>query len=141
MPKLKTKFRLPPPKTVGGEYEWLPVVRVGRIIPFGYYQDPDDPQILQPIPEELELLEEAKRHLKQYSQRDVAAWLSEQSGRYISHPGLMERIKIEQRRTKEATNSRNLAKQLEEALEKAKKAEARWLGRKQKRDSTGDSEA
>jgi len=52
------------------------------------------------------LLEKAKKYLRQYSYRDVAAWLSEQSDRYISHVGLMKRVKIEQKRKREAANQR-----------------------------------
>lgn len=110
------------------EVKWHPVVRVGRTIPFGYRQDPDDRDILLPIPDELELFEEAKKNLKQYSYRDVAAWLSEQSGRYISHVGLMKRVKIERQRSKEASNLRYLAGRYKEALEKAEKLEAQRLG-------------
>ena len=71
-----------------------PVVRVGTHVPFGYKQDPDDQDILLPIPEELELFEKAKKFLKQYSYREVAAWLSTQSERYISHVGLYKRVKL-----------------------------------------------
>src|SRR6056300_1655299 len=98
MARLKRTWTLPPPEETEEEYIWYPVVRVGRFIPFGYEQDPDDPDILLPIPEELELFEQAKKHLKQYSYRQVAAWLSEQSGRQISHVGLYKRVKVEQRR-------------------------------------------
>ena len=77
MARLKKTWTLPPPEETEEEYIWYPVVRVGRFIPFGYEQDPDDPDILLPIPEELELFEQAKIHLKQYSYRQVAAWLSE----------------------------------------------------------------
>ena len=48
-------WKLPKPIEVGGKYEWRPVVRVGTHVPFGYKQDPDDEDILLPIPEELEL--------------------------------------------------------------------------------------
>ena len=107
---------------------WKPVVRVGRIIPFGYRQDPDDCDILIPIEQELELLEEAKKYLRQYSYRDVAAWLSEQSDRYISHVGLMKRVKIEQKRKREAANQRYLAERYKAALDKAEKIEAQIRG-------------
>ena len=32
-------------------YNWKPVVRVGRVIPFGYKQDENDRDILLPIPQ------------------------------------------------------------------------------------------
>ena len=100
---MKTKtWQLPKPEKVDNEYEWVPVVRIGRTIPFGYKQDPEDADILLPIPEELELFEEAKKHLKRYSYREVSAWLSTTSGRMISHVGLFKRVKLEQRRKNEA---------------------------------------
>ena len=60
--KNKKTWKLPKPEKIDGEWEWLPVVRIGRFIPFGYRQDPNDGDILLPIPEELELFEQAKRH-------------------------------------------------------------------------------
>ena len=120
-----------------------PVVRVGRIVPFGYKQDPDDPDILLPIQKELELLEQAKRHLKQYSLRAVADWLSTESGRSISYVGLRGRIKLEQQRQSNASNQRYLAKRYEEALKKAEKLESQRIGGRGLRSSedVGDTEA
>ena len=122
-------WELPAPRE-DEEFEWRSVVRVGRLIPFGYEQDLEDKDILRPIPEELELLEEAKRYLKQYSYRYVSAWLSEQAGRYISHVGLMKRVKIERKRKREAAAQRHLAEKYKAALEKAKKLEEERLGGK-----------
>jgi hypothetical protein len=136
-------WTLPAPRK-DEEYEWQPVVRVGRQIPFGYRQDPDDRDILLPIEKELDLLEEAKKYLKRYSYREVSAWLSEQSGRYISHVGLMRRVKIEQKRQREAANQRYLAEKYKEALEKAEKLEAQRIGGKALRrrvDSSSETEA
>ena len=116
-----------PEETEDG-FVWKPVVRVGRIIPFGYRQDPEDNDIILPIPEELELLEQAKVYLKQYSLRNVADWLSEESQRYISHVGLMKRIKLEQKRKKEASTQRYYAQRYKEAAEKARKLEEERIG-------------
>ena len=125
---MKTKtWKLPNPEKVNGEWEWVPLVRVGRFLPFGYRQDPDDSDILLPIPEELELFEQAKKHLSQYSYREVAAWLSEASGRYISHVGLFKRVKIEQKRKAAASIQRFYAERYKEAAEKAEKLEANRL--------------
>jgi hypothetical protein len=120
-----------------------PVVRVGRIVPFGYKQDPDDPDILLPIQRELELLEQAKKHLKQYSLRAVADWLSKESGRSISFVGLRSRIKLEQQRQSSASNQRYLAKRYEEALKKAEKLETQRIGGRGLRstEDMGDTEA
>jgi hypothetical protein len=84
--------------------------------------------LLIPVPEQLEALELAKRHLKQYSYRDVARWLSDQTGRYISHMGLKKRVEIERRRKKTATIKRKLAKRLEETLQEIKKLEEQSIG-------------
>jgi len=126
--KTNRTWKLPKPVEVGGEYEWQPVIRVGRHVPFGYRQDPDDCDILLPIPEELELFEKAKKFIKQYSYREVAAWLSTQSGKYISHVGLYKRVKIEQQRKNEASTQRYLAQRYKEALQKAEKLETQRLG-------------
>jgi len=85
--------------------------------------------------EELELYEQAKKHLKQYSYRDVANWLSDQSGRHISHVGLYKRVKLEQKRKREAANQRYLAERYKAALDKAEKIEAQRLGGKDLRES------
>lgn len=134
MTKLKKTWTLPPPEETEEEYIWYPVVRIGRTVPFGYEQDPDDLDILLPIPEELELFEQAKKHLKQYSYRQVAAWLSEQSGRDISHVGLYKRVKLEQKRKREAGNLRFLAERYKEALEKAEEIERNRIGARGKPD-------
>ena len=134
---MKTKtWKLPKPEKVNGEWEWLPLVRIGRFLPFGYRQDPNDSDILLPIPEELELFEQAKKHLNQYSYREVSAWLSEISGRYISHVGLFKRVKIEQKRKGAASIQRFYAERYKEAAEKAEKLESNRLG---KRSAAGES--
>lgn len=130
MSKIKEGWKLPLPEDNGEEYIWHPVVRVGRVVPWGYKQDPNDEDILLPIPEELELMEQAKKFLKQYSYRDVANWLSEQSGKPISHVGLYNRVKIEYKRKTEAGQQRYLAKRYKEALEKAEKLEKQRIGAK-----------
>jgi hypothetical protein len=128
MSKIKTEWKLPKPTDEGDHYEWKPVVRVGKIVPFGYAEDTTDRDILLPVVKELELLEQAKKHLKKYSYRAVAAWLSEQSGRVISHVGLYKRVKLEYKRKTEAANQRYLSQRYKEALEKAEKLEGRIGG-------------
>ena len=129
--KTNKTWQLPKPDFVDGKYVWKPAVRLGSVVPFGYRQDPDDCDILLPIPEELELFELAKKHLKRYSYREVSAWLTTQSGRYISHVGLYNRVKLEQRRKTQAATQRYLAKRYKEALEKAERLEGRLLGQKE----------
>ena len=138
--RIKKTWTLPKPEKIGDEYIWKPTVRVGRHIPFGYRQDSNDCDILIPIPEELELFEKAKEFLKQYSYREVAAWLSTQSERYISHVGLYKRVKIEQQRKNEASTQRYLAKRYKEALQKAEKLETQRLGYRE-RVSSSSTEA
>tara|TARA_B100001093_G_C26766371_1_gene988083 strand:+ start:854 stop:1252 length:399 start_codon:yes stop_codon:yes gene_type:complete len=121
-------WKLPKPIETEDGYEWTPVVRIGRTIPFGYKQDEEDRDILIPIPNELELLEQAKKYLKQYSYREVAAWLSEASDKYLSHVGLYKRVKLEQKRKTEAANQRHYAQRYKEAAEKAEKLEAQRTG-------------
>jgi hypothetical protein len=134
--KITKTWNLPKPEKIGEEYVWKVVVRVGRHVPFGYRQHPDDCDILLPIPEELELFEKAKEFLKRYSYREVSAWLSTQSGRYISHVGLYKRVKIEQKRKTEASTQRYLAQRYKEALEKAERLEGRQLGQKDHLDTS-----
>ena len=128
MMRTTKNWKLPVPEETEDGFDWKPVVRVGRVIPFGYKQDPEDKDILLPIVEELNLLEKAKKYLRQYSYRDVANWLSEQSGRYISYVGLRHRVKLEEKRKREASNKRYLAERYKEALEKAEKLEATRFG-------------
>lgn len=130
-------WQLPrPPK--GTQKEWHTIVRTTKKIPFGYELDPENDRLLVPIEHELQALELAKRHLKQYSYRAVAQWLSKETGRYISHMGLKKRIEVERRRKNAATIKRKFAKWLEETLEEIEKLETQGVGAyKQSRDSEG----
>lgn len=139
MTKFTCDWKLPLPDEVEDEYIWHPVVRIGRQIPWGYKQDPEDEDILLPIPDELELMEQAKKFLKQYSYRQVAAWLSEQSGKPISHVGLYNRVKLEYKRKTEAANQRYFAERYKKALEKAEKLEKQRIGAKTPRDEADSS--
>ena len=130
MNKIRTEWKLPKPEVINGKNHWLPVVRVGRIIPFGYKEDPNDSMMLIPIPEQLELLEQAKKHLKKYSYRAVAAWLSEQTGRTISHVGLYQRVKSEYKRQTALANYSHYAQKYREALDKIKRLEETRQGRR-----------
>lgn len=127
-----------PKKGLDGSY--FPIVRVGRHIPFGYEQDLEDPDILHPIPSELEMLEQAKRYLAEYSLRIVARWLTEQSGRYISHVGLIKRVNIEEQRRSAARTYRSYARRYKEAAEKARTLEKGRLGGEGTRILNGDEE-
>ena len=112
---------------------YVAIPKIRKTIPFGYRQDEEDPDLLQPIPKELEALEKAKKHLKQYSSRQVAAWLTTITGRSISHVGLLKRIKSERTHGYKSTTYRNIARRLQKTLEQAERYEKR-LG---KEDQTG----
>ena len=131
MPLLDRKsigyWQLPKPH-LGEEKEWHVIARVTTFVPFGYRIHPENDKLLEPIPDELEALDLAKRHLKQYSYREVANWLTKQTGRYISHMGLKKRVDLERRRKKAAAIKRKLAKRLEETLAQIEKLEKEGVG-------------
>ena len=131
------KWKLPQPTDIKEENEWLPVPRIARTIPFGYEVDPEDKDLLLPIKEELDHLEKAKMYLRQYSLREVAAWLSKNTGRYISHLGLQKRIKHERQRKDKARSLRKWAEYAEKAIKKAEEIETSRVGAKR----IGPSEA
>lgn len=133
-------MRIPAPEIKGDEYVFYPIVRIGHWKPFGYEEDPNDPMILRPIPEQLIRLEEAKKHIKNYSLRDVAAWLSSVTGNKISHQGIKDRIKSDTSRNKETQNTKHLAKQLAWAYKKAKRLENTRLGPVDPTEKTIDEE-
>jgi len=113
---------LPKPPQKNGD-PWLPTVRIARHIPWGYEVDPEDDEVLLPIVEDLELLEEAKKYLLEYSWRDVADWLSKASGKRISHQGLVKRVKQEEKRRRSAAAIRKYARLYQKALAAAEKVE------------------
>ena len=131
------KWKLPQPTDIKEETEWLPVPRIARTVPFGYEVDPKDEDLLLPIKEELDHLEKAKMYLRQYSLREVAAWLSKNTGRYISHLGLQKRIKHERQRKDKARSLRKWAEYAEKAIKKAEEIETSRVGAKR----IGPSEA
>ena len=122
-------WELPKP-TEKQTIEWRPIPRVSKTIPFGYKVNEKDTNILDPVDDELNALEQAKKYLKQYSYREVAHWLSRTTERYISHVGLRKRIEHERKRKKTATTKRQWVKRLEEAIATVKKIEEESLGAK-----------
>tara|TARA_R100000234_G_scaffold111336_1_gene84260 strand:+ start:248 stop:535 length:288 start_codon:yes stop_codon:yes gene_type:complete len=66
--------------------------RISKVIPFGFKQSTSE-HLLEPVSEELEALDQAKKYLETCSYREVAEWLHRKTGRYISHVGLRQRIK------------------------------------------------
>jgi len=134
------KYKLPQPLDLKEDNEWLPIPRIARTIPFGYRLDEEDKDLLQPVPDELDLLEKAKDFLKRYSSREVAHWLSKHSGRYISHVGLLKRIKNEHKNKNKARIYSRWANFAEKARQKAEKIETERLGsKKPKSDEENES--
>ena len=126
------KWKLPQPTDVKDEEgkEWSKIPRISRIIPFGYEKNTEDPDILNPIPLELEAIEMARKYVKQYSFRQVANWLTQKTGREISHVGLRKRLMHEQQRKNQARTLRKWSEYAQKAIEKAKAIEEERLGSK-----------
>jgi hypothetical protein len=131
MIKTLGRWELPQPLDIKDEVTWSPIPRIARTLPFGYVQDEQDPDLLQPVQNELDKLEMARDYLKQYSYREVANWLTTQTGRYISHVGLMKRVANERQRKNQARSIRKWAEYAEKAIAKAKEIETQRTGAKE----------
>ncbi len=131
-------WKLPQPTDLQEDNEWIPIPRVARTVPFGYELDPNDDGILLPIDHELDMLMQAKKYLKQYSYREVANWLTRNTGRDISHVGLKKRLDNERRRKNKAGSLRRWAEYAKKAIVKAEEREAKRLGAKA--DNKADKE-
>jgi hypothetical protein len=130
------KWVLPQPTDLKDDNEWMPIPRIARTIPFGYELDSEDKNLLKPIKIELDLLEQARKYIKQYSYREVANWLSKNSGRDISHVGLMKRLKNERKRKNKAISLRKWADYAQKAIQKAEEIEEGRTGAKQEAERT-----
>jgi hypothetical protein len=124
------KWKLPQPTDIKEENEWVQIPRIARTVPFGYKQNEEDPDILDPIKTELDLLEKARQYVNQYSYREVSNWLSTNSGRYISHVGLRKRLDNERQRKNKAKSLRQWAEYAEKAIAKAQAIEEARTGAK-----------
>tara|TARA_R110000824_G_scaffold2610_4_gene12085 strand:+ start:489 stop:896 length:408 start_codon:yes stop_codon:yes gene_type:complete len=124
------QWKLPQPIDIKEDNKWVSIPKIARTIPFGYGVDDNDPDVLNPIQIELDNLELARQHIKQYSFREVANWLSTQTGRYISHVGLRKRLQDEQQRKNKARVLRKWAEYAEKAISKAKEIEESRTGAK-----------
>ena len=129
-------WKLPQPTDLKDDNEWMPIPRIARTIPFGYELDPEDKNLLKPVKIELDLLEQARRYIKQYSYRQVANWLSKNSGRDISHVGLMKRLKNERKRQNQAISLRRWADYAQKAIQKAEEIEESRTGATQEAESS-----
>ena len=126
------KWKLPQPTDLKDEdeKEWIQIPRIARTVPFGYKVNEDDKELLDPIPYELEALELARRHIKQYSLRQVANWLTTKTGRQISHIGLRKRLLHERQRKNKARTLKRWSEYAQKAIEKAKAIEESRVGAK-----------
>lgn len=110
------KWILPQPKDIK---EYVAIPKLSRVIPFGYEDDLENEGWLKPIPLQLDALEKAKKHINQYSFKELAAWLTTRTGRYISPSGFKRRVDSEQSHKRKATTYRKLAAKYEKALRQA----------------------
>ena len=130
MTRTAGQWKLPQPTDIKDKNEWVQIPRIARTVPFGYKQNEEDPDILDPIPTELDLLEKARAYINQYSYREVSNWLSTNSGRYISHVGLRKRLQHERQRKNQAKSLRKWAEYAEKAIAKAQSLEEERTGSK-----------
>ena len=126
------KWKLPQPTDLKDEdeTEWIQIPRIARTVPFGYKVNDNDTELLDPISYELEAIELARKHVKQYSFRQVANWLTTKTGREISHVGLRKRLMHEQQRKNKARTLRKWSEYAQTAIQKAKTIEESRIGAK-----------
>ena len=124
------KWKLPQPTDLKDEEqkEWIQIPRIARTVPFGYKINEEDKELLDPIPYELEAIELARKYIKQYSYREVANWLTKNSGREISHIGLRKRLLHERQRKNKARTLKRWSEYAQKAIEKAKAIEESRIG-------------
>ena len=139
MTKSVGQWKLPQPTDIKEDNEWVPIPRISRTVPYGYELDPDDNFILLPIAIELDMLEKAKKYLKQYSYREVSNWLTANTGREISHVGLKKRLDNERRRKNKAGSLRKWADYAKKAVAKAEEIERTRLGAKENNNTQEDA--
>ena len=126
------KWKLPQPTDLKDEdeTEWIQIPRIARTVPFGYKVNDNDTELLDPISYELEAIALARKHVKQYSFRQVANWLTTKTGREISHVGLRKRLMDEKQRKNKARTLRKWSEYAEKAIQKAKAIEEGRVGAK-----------
>ena len=126
------KWKLPQPTDLKDEEqkEWIQIPRIARTIPFGYKINEEDSELLDPIPYELEAVELARKYVNQYSYRQIANWLTQKTGREISHVGLRKRLMHERQRKNKARTLRKWSEYAEKAIQKAKTIQESRVGAK-----------
>tara|TARA_R100001129_G_scaffold148658_1_gene110343 strand:- start:8303 stop:8731 length:429 start_codon:yes stop_codon:yes gene_type:complete len=134
-------FKMPDPVGLKDDKDWLEIPRISKTIPFGYEEHKKDDKLLVPIVEELEALELAKEYLNEYSYREVAGWLSERTGREISHVGLRKRVQTERQRKSKAKTYKAWLKKYESALKKLEEIESKRTGATKKEERGREEQA
>ena len=134
-------FKMPDPVGLKDDKDWLEIPRSSKTIPFGYEEHKKDDKLLVPIVEELEALELAKEYLNEYSYREVAGWLSERTGREISHVGLRKRVQTERQRKSKAKTYKAWLKKYESALKKLEEIESKRTGATKKEERGREEQA
>ena len=61
--------------------------KVARVVPFGY-RESEKENYLEPIQEEIDALEQARKYIKGSSYREVADWIFRKTGRKLTGMGL-----------------------------------------------------
>ncbi len=61
--------------------------RVARVVPFGY-RESEKENYLEPIQEEIDALEQARKYIRGSSYREVADWIFRKTGRKLTGMGL-----------------------------------------------------
>ena len=133
-------FKMPDPVGLKDDNDWLEIPRISKTIPFGYMAHKKDDKLLVPIIEELEALELAKEYLNEYSYREVAGWLSERTGREISHVGLRKRIQTEKQRKSKAETYKTWLTKYKAALTKLEEIESKRTGATQTKERERERE-
>jgi hypothetical protein len=107
--------------------EYKPRPKISPVIPFGWEVSKHDDKMLEPIPKQLDALDTALFYVDNgRSLKSMSIWLEAQTGRYISHVGLLKinrkrkNVKREDRNAKEREKRRmhTMEKDLSEQLRK-----------------------
>ena len=109
--------------------KWKSIPKLSPHVPFGYVDAGRGDGVLDPVPYELETLAQAKIHLRRFSSRNVAAWVTEVTGRKISHTGLIKRLKNERSRQRKIETAKSWARRYAECIAQAEEFEESLKGR------------
>jgi|DEB0MinimDraft_10_1074344.scaffolds.fasta_scaffold102559_1 hypothetical protein len=114
--------------------KWTPIVKRRKHVPWGYKPSEEDPRVLIPIDEHLDLLEQAKEMRSHHSLRELATWLTAVTGSPISHQGLKLRFEREEQNLAskaEAEQEYILSKIVKDNWDKLQRERARLGANKQ----------